>query len=256
MNLQGDKKLGDYYRESESWAADKERSRVTGQRIAWSIAGVAAIVALFEAAALVALMPLKTVEPYTLLVDRQTGYVQALKPLDRSTIAPDAALTRSFLAQYVIGREGFDIDSLQDDYRKVALWSAGSARDRYIATMQRTNPSSPLVTLPRQAIVNVEITSISSLSEDVSLIRFLTTRTDPGGQKQTSQPWAAVIKYRFAAGSMSAADRLLNPLGFQVVRYRRDAEIPPAEQPVLPPPSPPLARETLAKDKQSQRPGS
>ena len=27
-------------------------------------------------------MPLKTVEPYTLLVDRQTGFVQALKPLD------------------------------------------------------------------------------------------------------------------------------------------------------------------------------
>ena len=37
---------------------------------------------------------------------------------------------------------------------------------------------------------------------------------------------------------MSAADRMINPLGFQVVRYRRDAEVlnetPPATLPNQP----------------------
>ena len=41
------------------------------------------------------------------------------------------------------------------------------------------------------------------------------------------QLWAAVINYRFSGEAMSAEDRLLNPLGFQVVRYRRDAELAP-----------------------------
>lgn len=80
------------------------------------------------ALALVLLTPLKTVEPYTLLVDRQTGFVQAVDPLEPQRISGDAALTQSFLVQYVIARESFDIDSVQSSYRKVSLWSADSAR--------------------------------------------------------------------------------------------------------------------------------
>lgn len=229
MNEMSDETLAEYYRGAETWAADRDRAATSSRKVAWIVAGIAAAVALLEAIALVVLLPLKTVVPYTLLVDRQTGYVQALKPLERQTVTPDEALVRSFLAQYVIARESFDIDALQGTYRKVALWSAGEARDRYIAGAQAANPLSPLATLPRRALVEVEVRSISSLNADTALIRFSTYRTDPGGQRQEQQPWAAVVKYRFSGDAMTAADRLLNPLGFQVTRYRRDAEIPPPE---------------------------
>jgi type IV secretion system protein VirB8 len=36
-----------------------------------------------------------------------------------------------------------------------------------------------------------------------------------------------VIRYQFSTGALSMEDRYLNPLGFQVVRYRRDAESAP-----------------------------
>jgi type IV secretion system protein VirB8 len=110
------------------------------------------------------------------------------------------------------------------------LWSDGEARTRYIADTQASNPLSPLATLPRRTLVEVEVRSISSLNTETALIRFSTIRTDPGGQRQEPQPWAAVVKYRFSGNAMSAADRLTNPLGFQVIRYRRDAEMLPAEQ--------------------------
>jgi len=227
MNKQVNDDLTNYYRQSENWALDRERRQRSSLRIAWTISVIAVFVALAEAIAIVALTPLKTVVPYTLLVDRQTGYVQVLEPLARDTIAPDKALTRSFLAQYVIAREGFQIESLKEDYRKVTLWSAGEARKRYVDEMQISNPTSPLMTLPRRALVEVEIRSISSLSPSTSLVRFATYRTNPGGRRQEAQPWSAVVTYRFTGAAMSAADRLLNPLGFQVVRYRCDAEIPP-----------------------------
>ena len=231
MNEMTDETMAEYYKEAESWSADRERAASSSRRIAWIVAGIAGGIALLEAIALVLLVPLKTVVPYTLLVDKQTGYVQAISPLERQVAAPDHALVRSFLAQYVISREGFDIDALRDTYNKVALWSAGDARSRYIAEMQATNPASPLVTLPRRALVQVEIRSISSLNADTALVRFATTRTDPGGQPQLPQSWAAVVKYRFSGETMTAADRLTNPLGFQVVRYRRDAETLPEPAP-------------------------
>lgn len=218
--------LKSYFQSGESWAADREQAQRSSQKLAWIAVGVLGAVALAEAVAILVMMPLKTVEPYTLLVDRQTGYVQALKPLERETVAPDKALTRSFIAQYVLAREGYEYNSLKADYRKVALWSAGEARDHYLREMQATSPTSRLVRLPRQSIVDVEVRAISSLSANTALVRFVTIRTDPGGQPQAPQPWQAVITFSFTGAAMSAADRLINPLGFQVTRYRRNAEIP------------------------------
>jgi type IV secretion system protein VirB8 len=215
-----------YYEESRSWAGDRERQRGFLMRLAWAIAGVASLIAIAEAIAIATLTPLKSEVPYTILVDRQTGNVEALRPFDQGTIAPDQALTRSLLAQYVIAREGFAIESLKQDYRKVALWSAGSARAQYVAEMQASNPSSPLAALPRQAIVEVQIRSLSSLGPNSAMIRYVKTQIDPGGRRMTSQPWSAVVTYRFSGAAMSQADRLINPLGFQVIRFRRDAEIP------------------------------
>lgn len=209
-------------RDSWAWSATDAVER--SARRAWIVAAVAAAIALLEAIALVWLMPLKTVEPYTLLVDRQTGHVEALAPLDASTIAPDTALTRSFLVQYVIARESFYADSLQEDYRKVSLWTAGDERQRYIDRMQANNPESPLAFMPRGGSIQVEVRSVSSLSADSAMVRYTTVRTDPGGVPQPPEYWAAVIKYGFSNAAMSEADRLVNPLGFQVTRYRRDAE--------------------------------
>lgn len=234
MNEMRSAALADYYAPADSWAADRERAEASSRKVAWIIAGVASAIALIEAIAIVTMLPLKTVVPYTLLVDRQTGYVQALKPLEREVVAPDTALVRSFIAQYVIAREGFDIDSLRDTYRKVGLWSAGEARDSYVSGMQATNPLSPLATLPRRALLEVQIRSVNSLNADTTLVRYSTFRTDPGGQRQAPQIWAAVIKYRFSGDAMSAEDRLLNPLGFQVVRYRRNGELAPPEVPPAP----------------------
>ncbi len=240
MNELRSDKLEEYYSEAESWSADRQRANDNSRRIAWICAGIAALIAVVEAFALVALIPLKREVPYTLLVDRQTGYVEALKPLDKQVLTPDAALTRSFLVQYVIARESFDVDALQDNYRKVGLFSAGEARERYLAEMQASNPTSPLATIPRGSTVDVQVSSVSSLNADTAMVRFSTVQTDRGGQPQVAQHWAALIKYRYTDADMSAEDRLTNPLGFQVVRYRRDAETLPIVSELGPPPESPV----------------
>ena len=227
--------LDDYYRAAASWGEDRERELAASRKISWIVAGVATAVALIEAIALIVLLPLKTVVPYTLLVDKQTGYVEQLKPTESRTMDPDAALIRSFLVQYVIERESFDIDMLNNSYRKVALWSADDARTRYINGMQATNPESPLARLPRTAVVDVKILSVSSLEGDTAMVRFTTQRGDAAGSGAVPENWVAVIRYRFSGAAMSAEDRMTNPLGFQVMRYRRNAEtLPTSSGPTVP----------------------
>jgi len=226
-----------YYRAAQSWGGDREASLLSSRRVAWIVAAVAAVIALVEGVALVVLMPLKTVVPYTLLVDRQTGYVQALKPLQANTIAPDAALTQSFLVQYVIARESYDITTVQNDYRKVALFSEGGAKSDYLAAIAATNPVSPLNRLPRTTTIEARVKSVSSLRANTALVRFDTIRHDATGASTPAQPWVAVISYRYAGEPASLADRTVNPLGFAVTRYRRDPEALAAEPTATPMPA-------------------
>ena len=217
-----------YYGLATSWLHDREASAIRSRRAAWIVAACAVAVAMLEAVALILLTPLKTLVPVTLLVDRQTGYVQSLDPLSPPPLGQREALTQSFLAQYVIARESFDRTTVSQAYRKVALWSADGARSGYLAAMRGSDPASPMRRYPRTTIVSTEIKSVSPLGPSAALVRFDTRRTDGGGAPVLEGSWVAVVRYRYAGGPMRLEDRLVNPLGFQVVSYRRDAEIPPA----------------------------
>lgn len=216
--------LDAYYRGAESWANDRQDMLRASRRNAWIVAGAAGTIAVCEAIALIVLTPLKTVEPYTLLVDRHTGFVQALKPLDANTIAPDKALTQSFLVQYVIARESFDIAALQSNYRKATLWSVDPAKAEYVSSVVASNPASPLARYPHSTTVSTRVKSVSPLGGNSALVRFDTQRQDAGGHIQPAQSWVAVIRYRFSREPMTQEDRFVNPMGFQVTSYRRDAE--------------------------------
>jgi type IV secretion system protein VirB8 len=189
---------------------------------------------MLEAVALAMLAPLKTVQPITILVDRQTGFVEAIDPISPRRVSADEALTQSLLAQYVSAREGFDRATVSADYRRVALWSAGRARSSYLAEMPAANPSSPLQRYAGGTVVSVRVKSVSKLGNGIALVRFDTIRQDPNGYADIGQAWASVVRYRYVDAPMQFDQRLINPLGFQVTGYRRDAESPPAPAPARP----------------------
>lgn len=223
-----------YYAQSASWAQEQNDALRASRRVAWFVAGGASIIALALAVALMLLTPLKTIVPYTLLVDRQTGYVQSLSPIEANRIQPDSALTQSFLVQYVIAREGFDRATIQSDYRKVALWSADTARSSYMSEIQVSNPDSPLTRLQPGTTIQTRVRSVSPLGKDTALVRYETVQQGRNANAQAPRGWVAVISYRFSNAPMSVEDRFINPLGFQVTRYRRNAETPPTVPEVQP----------------------
>jgi type IV secretion system protein VirB8 len=216
-----------YYAEARSWAADAQAARDRSRRFAWGVAAAAVTIAVLEALALIALAPLKTVVPYTLLVDRNTGFVEALDPAHPLPLQPQAALTQSLLAQYVVARETFDIAGLAEQYQKVALWSAEAARRDYLSMMTSGNPDNPLTRYPRSTVVQTHVESVSPVAADTALVRFYTEQSDPDHGPRPRAYWAAMVRYRYSGEPMTLADRLVNPLGFQVVSYRRDQEAPP-----------------------------
>ena len=225
-----------YYQEAATWASDVHGSLRASRRVAWIIAGVAVGVAALEALALASLAPLKTVVPYTITVDRQTGYVETVKPLAPGALSQDQAVTQALLVQYVTDRETFDATDLRENYHRIMLWSAADVRGQYDLLMHKTTPNSPLNLYSPTTLVNVTIKSVSLLSATTALVRFDTTRHDVGSTTGSQQSYAAVLAFRYTNAPMSMGDRFINPLGFQVTRYRRDAEtVTPSAVPLAAP---------------------
>lgn len=226
--------LDAYFRDAGSWADDRRSGDSRALRLVSWVAGVAVVVALAEAIALASLLPLKTVVPMAVLVDRQTGAVTTVDPTGSTDIAPDSALTRSMLAQYVMARETIDRASVRQDYRKAVLWSGGNAKVQYLAMMKPGNPANPYQSAPATMIVQPVIRSVTTLEDGSAMVRFDRV-VQGGGPAVASQPFVALLRYGYRKRALSDADRLVNPLGFEVVSYRRDAEAPPAPlvQPVV-----------------------
>lgn len=235
----GDPELKALYRDGQSWADDRIEHSLRSRKIAWIIAGIAVTIAALEAIALAGAVPLKTVVPYTVLVDSQTGYVTTLDPSKPLSIAPDSALAKSMLAQYVTARESVDRSSIGVDYRKVMLWSDGPARQAYLGNMKSGNPANPFNGLGNGVAYRAEVKSVSILDRGSALVRFDLTREAQGSASAGSQPYVSIVHYRYRDRPLAEADRFVNPLGFEVVRYQRDAEaLPVIARPVVLSPAP------------------
>ena len=223
-----------YFKQATDWSVDQHTAQRASLRFARLVGLLAVAVAGLEAIALILLLPQRSVTAVPILVDRQSGYIEVLKPDGRKAITSNDALTRSLVARYVTDREHFDIADLNASYQRVALWSADGARRDYLALMPASNPASPIKLFPRGTIVNVRIKTISPVGQQVALVRFETTRREPTGAIQKAKAWAATVSYRFNDRPMRFEDRLINPLGFEVTHYRLDPESLPDPEPVGP----------------------
>lgn len=214
----------DYYAAARSWADGQAKMSARETRLAWRVAAGASVIALLLALALALLVPLKTVQPYVLTVDRQTGAVEAATTLKSGTLSQNEAVIQAQLAGYVIARETFDATDLAEQYRRVQVMSSPPVRSAYVAEMAASNPSSPLNTLNRGDTVAIQIRSVSLIAEGAAMVRFTATRTAAGAGVGQPTNYVAAISFGFSGRPLRQADRFDNPLGFQVTRYRRDAE--------------------------------
>lgn len=194
------------------------------RRFAWIVASVAGTIALLLAIALLLLVPLKSVQPYVVTVDRQTGAVQMATTVQDGKLSENEAVIQAELANYVRTRETFDSTDLSTSYRRVQLHSSGPVRNAYIAEMAAANPASPLRQLSPGDTVKVKIKSVSLLAVGSGLVRYDTERSSADGRIVDTRPYVSAIAFGFNSRPLRVEDRFDNPLGFVVTRYRRDSE--------------------------------
>ena len=224
MNAQADLKA--YFAEAQSWDADRLRGAERSRRFAWGVAAVASGLAAVAVGAVAALAPLKRVEPFVVRVDRATGAVDVMTALRRDKpLTYDEAVTKHFLAQYVRAREGWLAPAAEANFRQVSIMSTPAEQQRWAAAFRPANPQSPQVVYGPLGEALVDIRAVSFVANGVANVRF--HRTIRQGPQATESDWIATVAYGYTRAPMAEADRLRNPLGFQVSSYRADPEVTP-----------------------------
>ena len=207
----------DYYAAARSWSDGQAQSSARETRIAWRVAAGAGVIALL-------LVPLKSVQPYVLTVDRQTGAVEPAMTLSDGRLTQNEAVIQAQLAGYVVARETFDATDLAQQYRRVQVMSSRPVATAYVTEMAATNPQSPLNTLGRGDTMSIHVRSVSLIGDGAGLVRFTVSRRAIGAASGQDTNYVAAISFGFNGRPLQPGDRFDNPLGFQVTRYRRDAE--------------------------------
>lgn len=207
-----------------------ERSRMNGMRVKMRMAYITAIaagvIAIALAVAVSFLTPLKTVEPYVIKVDNDTGATQVERPLD-ATVDADEAMERFFLRQYVNARERYGWFSVEADFNRIRLMSTNDVFQQYARIVQSEN--GPLKVLGENGRAVVDINSITFLdlseTQQTAQVRFEKKFQTPAGKEAIARKganWIATIAFDYSKSDMTKAERNVNPLNFRVTDYRLD----------------------------------
>jgi type IV secretion system protein VirB8 len=207
----------------EEWFYDRyQSSRVNGNR--WFVAAIVmGTLACLAVAAVVVLAPLKTVRPFLVEANNASGEVRVLRPFDVADFAPTDAVSKSFLAKYVIARETYDPQDLKENYQTVRLMSDSAEGLHVDSHLSPTNIASPLNRYQHHTVRTVRVKSVSFLNKRTAQVRFGSTETTQTTKKEDA--WVAILSFRFVNLPETEQDRLVNPLGFQVTAYRVDQEL-------------------------------
>ncbi|KAB2786124.1 virB8 family protein [Brucella anthropi] len=214
--------LKSYFEKARRFDQDRMIEVERSNRLAWSIAIAAGIVAGISILAVASLAPLKTVEPFVVRVDNSTGIVDVVSALSATAGTYDEAVTKYFAAKYVRGREGYVWSEAQENFRTIALLSTQAEQARFAATYRGSNSQSPQNVYGRSATVRINIVSIALINQNVVSVRYIRSLTR--GEEVRTTHFVATLTYSYANAPMSSTDRLVNPLGFAVSEYRADPE--------------------------------
>jgi type IV secretion system protein VirB8 len=218
----------DLTREFIEKAQGFEKSRILelekSRKIAWRLVVGFGAIALSSVIAVAMIAPLKTVEPFIVRVDNNTGLTDTVSYIKNQDLAADEVMNKYFLSQYVNLREGYDWHMIQATYDATMLFSSRTIKDEFAKLYERTD--APHKILKDQAKVLVKVNAITFIG-DIAQVRFEKTVEPTGrgdGMEKHTSRWIASIAYGYENKPARESDRLINPLGFQVNSYRVDPE--------------------------------
>jgi len=213
----------------DTWNDNIINIALRSEKRAWLCFWLMFLVAGVSVGAVAALAPLKSVETFVVRVDNATGIVDVIHGEGESGGEDNynEAIDKHFVARYLRHRENYSAGEFKENYKIIGLMSSSDEGQRYYSDVYE-NPSATHTKLNDQDILKTKIKNISFIDtaseRTIVTVRFLSW-VERGSTRSDQQHWVSTIEFHYIGTPDKESDRLLNPLGFEVVSYRKDPEV-------------------------------
>lgn len=199
--------------------------QLRSQRNRWMVVAVLALImAVVAMGTVVALLPLKEVKPFVVMVDRTTGAAEKIVQVRPVSLGEQEAVRQAELVSYVTDRETYDIADNKERIPDVLTRSKDQARSSLVALWTKGSENYPPDIYTTRSRLLVKIVSIALLNDTTAQVRFRKT-LETEGERPVERDFVATVGFSFEPRvERNLEDVWKNPLGFVVTNYRVDAE--------------------------------
>lgn len=202
----------------KNWYRDKYEAIRVQRNIFSVIAAVSLSASLLAVFTLQQLTPLKSVEPFVVQVDERSGLTEIVDPTEQQKKKTDENLNNYFLWQFVRARETMDTIDNATRANVVRVMSAPDVNKKYIQDLSKIKNAQGIL----RTLSNPTVTYLVEKDKNVAQVRF--NINEIYGLVNTNLNKIATIEFAYEPLNLTREERLINPLGFQVVKYRIDEE--------------------------------
>jgi type IV secretion system protein VirB8 len=161
--------------------------------------------------------------PLVLRVDNATGAVDVITAMRQSETSYGETIDKYFLNLYVLDRESYDYNTIQQLYDTTALLSDADVQKEYGAMFEGDQARDKILNNHTRIIVKIRSITLGNSGES-AVVRFTTQTKHLNGVVDPAKNYVATIGYTYVSAPISEENRRINPLGFQVTSYRIDHE--------------------------------
>lgn len=171
------------------------------------------------------IMSSKSLVPYVIELEEKTGVPTVVEQLNQSHFTADVALKRYFIYSFVRAAEGYNPGTFKDDYNKLRLLASANVYRQISSRLNPRNKTSAAYLLANKGMIEIALKSLSFVNANKATIRFRTRNVGQVYGFVNNRDMIIDMEFIFANLNLSAEERYINPLGFQVTRYVVDEEL-------------------------------
>jgi type IV secretion system protein VirB8 len=201
------------------------------QRNNWAKIAVGCVaISLFSIICLVTILPLNETKPFVIMVDKTTGEAEKIVQVRPATLDQQDAVLQAELVSYVVDRETYDPADNPTRIPDVMARSSDNAAETLAEIWKSSSAQYPPHVYGTDVRIRVVVKSISLTPSqrkgEVQLARVrLAKYREEKGRQTAQRSFVATVGYEFVPKENAELKTVWkNPLGFNVMTYRIDAE--------------------------------
>lgn len=220
-----EKQISNTHNLTRNWYSNKYQLMVL-QKNLFSLFTICALVSVIIAVLFVKkITESKSFEPFVIEMEEKTGTIRIAENTNRETITKNESLKRYFIYSFINAVEGYSPLTYKSDINKVRLFSDKNIYNSVYYKISPKNPQSPVNKLKLNGTKKVVLKSIVFLTASSASIRFRLNNYNSGGKIISYEDFVAYMEFSFVNLNTTEEELLVNPLGFQVTKYRLDKDL-------------------------------